>query len=212
MDLHCIQCGFHVKSLYVQYSPGNIRLIKCDNCKSVADEYIECPVMILIIDLILHKEKAYRHLFFNMFTRDTLNSKGLLWRSEEACSSSLRSAALFQSYGKMLVDVVLGNFMFLSVLLVWTRVTLTASVGFKDILLAILVSSYFRTFVIAMMVWEFPPVFSIIDAFVLSSNAVALNAVITGAAMIKCFGACFSAHAAKFLVSWLLTFNLQNVM
>ncbi|KAK3011897.1 hypothetical protein RJ639_011417 [Escallonia herrerae] len=148
------------------------------NCSSSA---------ILIIDLILHKEKAYRHLFYNMFTRDTLNSK-------------------------MLVDVILGNFMFLSVLLVWTRVTLTASVGFKDILLAILVSSYFRTFVIAMMVWEFPPpVFSIIDTFVLSSNAVALN-VITGAAMIKCFGACFSAHAVKFLMSWVLTFNLHNVM
>lgn len=29
-------------------------------------------LQILIIDLILHKEKVYRHLFYNMFTRETL--------------------------------------------------------------------------------------------------------------------------------------------
>ncbi|XP_010228860.1 uncharacterized protein LOC100824632 isoform X4 [Brachypodium distachyon] len=61
----CVGCGRRVKTLYVQYSPGNIRLMKCDNCKAVADPYIECEFMIILLDLILHKTRAYRHLLFN---------------------------------------------------------------------------------------------------------------------------------------------------
>ncbi|GAV89623.1 Arv1 domain-containing protein [Cephalotus follicularis] len=75
MDYRCVQCRFAVKTLFVQYSPGNIRLIKCENCKYVADEYIECTLccLILLIDLILHKPKAYRHLLCNVLHQDTLN-------------------------------------------------------------------------------------------------------------------------------------------
>ncbi|XVF30892.1 hypothetical protein REPUB_Repub16aG0097300 [Reevesia pubescens] len=47
---------------------------------------------------------------------------------------------------------------------------------FRDLLLAILISSYFKIFLASMMVWEFPPsVVYIIDLFVLSSNTVALK-------------------------------------
>ncbi|EYU31229.1 hypothetical protein MIMGU_mgv1a023950mg [Erythranthe guttata] len=66
-------CGFPIKTLYIQYSPGNIRLMRCGKCKAVADEYIECELMILVIDLILHKPKAFRHLFYNMFSKETVN-------------------------------------------------------------------------------------------------------------------------------------------
>ncbi|KAL9993919.1 putative Arv1 protein [Helianthus debilis subsp. tardiflorus] len=81
MNFRCVQCGHHIKSLYVQYSPGNIRLMKCQNCRAVADEYIECEIMILLIDLILHKAKAYRHLFYNMFDPKAMNFEGLMWKS-----------------------------------------------------------------------------------------------------------------------------------
>ncbi|KAL6333264.1 hypothetical protein AAG906_028447 [Vitis piasezkii] len=47
---------------------------------------------------------------------------------------------------------------------------------YKNLLLAILISSYFKIFLIAMMVWELPSsVIFIIDVFVLSSNTVALK-------------------------------------
>ncbi|KAF3787916.1 arv1-like protein [Nymphaea thermarum] len=65
MNFRCIHCGFPVETLFIQYSPGNIRLMKCENCRSVADEYIECEIMILLIDLVLHKSKAYHHLLNN---------------------------------------------------------------------------------------------------------------------------------------------------
>ncbi|GAV67711.1 Arv1 domain-containing protein, partial [Cephalotus follicularis] len=54
--------------------------LRLENCKSFADEYIECEfmllceyVLILLIDLILHKPKAYRHLLYNVLHQDTLN-------------------------------------------------------------------------------------------------------------------------------------------
>ncbi|KAI5427363.1 Protein ARV 2, variant 3 [Lathyrus oleraceus] len=80
MGYRCIQCGFNIKTLYLQYSPGNIRLMKCENCKAVADEYIECEITIIIIDLILHKPKAYRHLLYNVINQETLKFQGLLWK------------------------------------------------------------------------------------------------------------------------------------
>ncbi|KAL6588249.1 hypothetical protein OROMI_001227 [Orobanche minor] len=52
-----------------------------ENCKAVADEYVECEVMILIIDLILHKPKAYRHLFYNISGKETITVESLLWKS-----------------------------------------------------------------------------------------------------------------------------------
>ncbi|KAJ1395074.1 Arv1 protein [Sesbania bispinosa] len=80
MGYRCIQCGFPIKTLYVQYSPGNIRLMKCENCKAVADEYIECEIMILVIDLILHKPKAYRHLLYNVINQETMKfQQGQFW-------------------------------------------------------------------------------------------------------------------------------------
>uniref|UniRef100_A0A5B7BEU6 Protein ARV n=1 Tax=Davidia involucrata TaxID=16924 RepID=A0A5B7BEU6_DAVIN len=225
MDFRCVQCGCQIRTLYVQYSPGNIRLMKCENCKAVADEYIECEIMILLIDLILHKPKAYRHLFYNTLNWKTANFEGLLWnstlgfllldayrilvfsRSEEEWSLSMSYTSLVWSCGKMLTDVFFGNFIFICTLLLGTRILLNASAGvsgYKDILLAILVSSYCKIFLVAMMVWEFPPsAIFIIDMFVLSSNAVALK-VITESTMTRCIGACLSAHAAKLLASQVL--------
>ncbi|MCO5582611.1 hypothetical protein L7F22_036509 [Adiantum nelumboides] len=50
-------------------------------CKCVADEYIECEMMIILIDLILHKSEAYRHLFFNYPNLNKLNMKDLIWKT-----------------------------------------------------------------------------------------------------------------------------------
>ncbi|XP_022543747.2 protein ARV 2-like isoform X1 [Brassica napus] len=107
-EKRCVECGHKVKSLLIQYSPGNFRLMKCENCNEVADEYIECELMvclsniqltilylvgfhqnlifllfifqIIFIDLILHKTKAYRHLLYNVFTQETVYVQHLLWK------------------------------------------------------------------------------------------------------------------------------------
>ncbi|TYG93532.1 hypothetical protein ES288_A11G117400v1 [Gossypium darwinii] len=119
MEYRCVQCGFRIKTLFVQYSPGNIRLMKCVNCKAVADEYIECELMIVLIDLILHKPKAYRHVLFNVLNHE-------------------------RTHFQMLMDVFLGNYMFLCSFLFAIRSLLKTSAQFsrfRDLLLAILISS-----------------------------------------------------------------------
>ncbi|KAL9430440.1 hypothetical protein AB3S75_025766 [Citrus x aurantiifolia] len=221
MEYRCVKCGFRIKTLFVQYSPGNIRLMKCENCRAVADEYIECEIIILLIDLILHKPQAYRHLLYNVLNSETVNLQGILWkstvgfllldayrslllsRSNEGQSSSMSFSLLAWIFQKMLKDVVLGNVMFLGVFLHASRILLNTSAGasrFKDFLLAVLISSYFKIFLVAMMVWNFPSsVIYIIDLFVLSSNTVALK-VITESAMNRILGVCLVAHAVKFFV------------
>ncbi|CAI0460278.1 unnamed protein product [Linum tenue] len=188
MGYQCVECGFAIRTLYVQYSPGNIRLMKCENCKSVADEYIECEFMIILIDLILHKPKAYRHLLFNV-----LNQKSAVIEVFMAC--------------------LVGNSLFLCVFLLATRILLNSSLTFsrfRDLLLVILVSSYFKIFLIAMMVWEFPlSVILIIDLFVVSSNTVALK-VTTGSSTARCLGVCFSAHCVKLIATHAL--ELPQIM
>lgn len=232
-ERRCVNCGRGIKTLFVQYSPGNIRLMKCENCKAVADPYIECEFMIILIDLILHKTKAYRHLLFNMLNLDAGDAKGVFLKSSfvyfllDTCRISLlnnskddwdSSGSLLASIwtcGKVLMDVLLGNFIFISVIVLGTRFLLNLSLDisrYKEIILAILISSYFKLFLLAMMVWEFPSsVLFIIDIFVLSSNAVALR-VVTQLQTAGCLGVCFGAHAAKLFTARLLLHLLSGAI
>ncbi|KAL6588054.1 hypothetical protein OROMI_001032 [Orobanche minor] len=140
-DFRCVQCGFPTKTLYIQYSPGNIRLMKCENCKAVADEYVECEVMILIIDLILHKPKAYRHFFYNISGKETitvelvmevaaLDRMWVLSANEMERLGPVSVASSIQEFGKMLACVIFGNLAFLCVVFHAARVFLSASAGF----------------------------------------------------------------------------------
>ncbi|XP_019454675.1 PREDICTED: protein arv1 homolog isoform X1 [Lupinus angustifolius] len=226
MGYRCVQCSFPIKSLYVQYSPGNIRLMKCENCKAVADEYIECEIMILVIDLILHKPKAYRHLLYNFINQQTLMFQGLFWKlafvfllfDSYKClvlesskgklgSSSMSFSSLMSTCWKMLIDVFFGNFMFLLTFFIMAKIFLHTSISISrcsDLLLALMISGYFKIFLIAMTVWEFPSsVIFIIDLFCLSSNAVALK-VMTESSMSRCVWACFSAYAIKLFATQIL--------
>ncbi|KAG5055025.1 hypothetical protein JHK85_007535 [Glycine max] len=166
----------------MKYSPGNIRLMKCENCKAVADEYIECEIMILVIDLILHKPKAYRHLLHNVINQETMKFH-------------------------VLMDVIIGNLMFLLTFFFMVKMFFHVSITISrciDLLLTLMISSYFKIFLIAMMVWDFPSsVIFIIELFCLSSNAAALK-VMTESTMRRCVWTCFSAYAIKFIVTRIL--------
>ncbi|RLN16115.1 hypothetical protein C2845_PM02G45880 [Panicum miliaceum] len=179
----CVGCGGRVKTLFVQYSPGNIRLMKCDKCKAVADPYIECEFMIILIDLILHKTRAYRHILFNKLSMGS-------------------------SVDKVIGNALLGNIIFMIMLFLGVRFILKLSFDitrYREVLFAVIISSYFKLFLFTMMVWEFPSsVIFIVEMFVLSSNVVALR-VVSQFPKAHCFGVCLMAHAAKYLTErWIL--------
>eukprot|EP01018_Ginkgo_biloba_P027170 Gb_15381 [translate_table: standard] len=223
MVLHCVNCGSMVNALLVQYSPGNTRLTKCTKCKAVADEYIECEMMILLVDLILHKPKAYRHLFFNLPHLNMLNLQDLVWKAAsvflllDACrqlvlnqgkvhsESSGRPISLLVTGGKLTTNIFLNNLIFFFSLLLVAKLLqkrqVTSEVRYMEIFMAVLFSSYFKLFIIAMMVWDFPTsaVF-IIDAFTLSSNVVAVK-VMMHATTLESVGLCFIGHSTKLLTN-----------
>ncbi|XP_013696952.1 protein ARV 1 isoform X2 [Brassica napus] len=173
-EYRCVGCGLRVKSLFIQYSPGNIRLMKCGNCKEVADEYIECERMIIFIDLVLHRPKVYRHVLYNEINQETVNIQ-------------------------VLVDVLSTNLAFLFSFAIAAKVLLHEVSRKREIPLGILISSYFKIFLLAMLVWEFPvSVIFIIDILVLTSNSMALK-VMTESSTSRCIVVCLIAHTVRFL-------------
>ncbi|XP_009111376.1 protein ARV 2 isoform X2 [Brassica rapa] len=213
-EKRCVECGHKVKSLLIQYSPGNFRLMKCENCNEVADEYIECELMIICIDLILHKTKAYRHLLYNVFTQETIYVQHLLWKLVLAylLLDTYRSLLLRRTNDEssvpmsfvlasleVLVNVLSANFAFVLSFALASKIISISASRRKEILLGIFISSYIKIFLFAMPVWEFPvSVIFIVDMLVLTSNAVALK-VMTESTTSRCLAACFIAHSTKFL-------------
>ncbi|KAG2267511.1 hypothetical protein Bca52824_062066 [Brassica carinata] len=117
-EYRCVGCGFKVKSLFIQYSPGNI---------------------------LLHRPKVYRHVLYNEINQETVNIH-------------------------VLVDVLTTNLAFIF------SFAIAAKGLLNEILLGILISSYFKIFLLAMLVWEFPvSVIFVIDILVLTSNSMALR-------------------------------------
>ncbi|CDY15209.1 BnaC05g00880D [Brassica napus] len=209
-EYRCVGCGLRVKSLFIQYSPGNIRLMKCGNCKEVADEYIECERMIIFIDLVLHRPKVYRHVLYNEINQETVNIQHLLWKLVFAylLLDSYRSLLLKRTHEhsslvlitmKVLVDVLSTNLAFLFSFAIAAKVLLHEVSRKREIPLGILISSYFKIFLLAMLVWEFPvSVIFIIDILVLTSNSMALK-VMTESSTSRCIVVCLIAHTVRFL-------------
>lgn len=54
--------------LYVEYSENNFRLTRCKRCGQVADKYVEYELMLVLIDIILHRRPAFRHLMYNRYS------------------------------------------------------------------------------------------------------------------------------------------------
>ncbi|KAJ1295382.1 hypothetical protein BS78_01G219700 [Paspalum vaginatum] len=216
----CVGCGGRVKTLFVQYSPGNIRLMKCDNCKAVADPYNLCEFM-----GILHKSTLI-HIALDAFRISF--SKG---NTADGVSSRSIFSTTFNCI-EVIGDTLLGNIIFVIMLFLGVRFILKLSFDItREVLFAVIISSYFKLFLFTMMVLGFPSsVILIVEMFVLSSNVVALRGkhctfspgiiapwpshhlviskcflvcrislVVSQFPKAHCFGVCFIAHTAKYL-------------
>ena len=51
----------------MEYTANNIRLTRCSECTKVADKYVEHELILVFIDIILHRRPAFRHLIYNRF-------------------------------------------------------------------------------------------------------------------------------------------------
>jgi hypothetical protein len=62
----CVECGADCPDGgFKEFSKGSVRLTRCECCHRLADKYVEFEMMLIILDLILHKPQVYRHLLYN---------------------------------------------------------------------------------------------------------------------------------------------------
>lgn len=61
----CIECGEYVLHIYHTTKQGRLTLSTCSNCYNTCDKYVEYDFPILLLDLLLHKQQAVRHILFN---------------------------------------------------------------------------------------------------------------------------------------------------
>lgn len=70
-DFICINCTSPVETLYQTYETiSNTILLECSNCKEISDIYLSLTYSVLLLDLLLFKKRAYRHLLFNRGSSD----------------------------------------------------------------------------------------------------------------------------------------------
>ncbi|OWK63106.1 Protein ARV1 [Lonchura striata] len=61
----CIECNEEATELYRDYQRGVLRISICKSCQKPVDKYIEYDPVIILINAVLCKAQAYRHILFN---------------------------------------------------------------------------------------------------------------------------------------------------
>uniref|UniRef100_A0A668S530 Protein ARV n=1 Tax=Oreochromis aureus TaxID=47969 RepID=A0A668S530_OREAU len=64
-DFRCIECNEKAAELHRDYSNGILKITICESCQKPVDKYIEYDPVIILIDAILCKTQAFRHILFN---------------------------------------------------------------------------------------------------------------------------------------------------
>ena len=61
----CVECGAPVPSIVQRLGADSVRLARCESCGHVADKYAEFEPTLIVIDLLLYRPSAYRHVLIN---------------------------------------------------------------------------------------------------------------------------------------------------
>lgn len=170
----CINCGFPGnKSLIkifgksksnqignLQDSRTNIKLSECKMCHKMVDDYIQLDNCILILNAILQKKSFYRHIIHNceinldvpfklfvFFTLCDAYRQWSLFTLENLTFSDMESAfyrSFFYSFASNL-------FFYLLVYLILKGVV--HSIGFKKLIVSLIICSYGKLFKIPSTLW-----------------------------------------------------------
>ena len=95
----CLSCGYPSPQYYSVLSASssstktsnNIQLTECKSCGSIVDHYFEREVLLLVLDLILLRQAAYRHVYWNRLQVQTLKVD---WNSRFVLSVVVMAATI----------------------------------------------------------------------------------------------------------------------
>ncbi|XP_006992878.1 protein ARV1 [Peromyscus maniculatus bairdii] len=191
----CIECNREARELYRDYSHGVLKITICKSCQKPVDKYIEYDPVIILINAILCKAQAYRHILFN--TKINIHGKLCMfcllceaylrwWQLQDSSQSTapddlIRYAKEWDFYRMFVIAsfeqaaFFAGIFAFL-----WVEQPMTAKKKPNFILLlkALLLSSYGKLLLIPAVIWEHdytPLCLRLIKVFVLTSNFQAIR-------------------------------------
>jgi lipid intermediate transporter len=76
----CVECGKPSRNVVKVFGSQNIRLTRCNSCKQTCDKYVEFELILIFLDLLLHKIQVYRHLIFNRLPFSDTGIPRALWK------------------------------------------------------------------------------------------------------------------------------------
>lgn len=182
----CVNCGyFGYKSLYDNFG-HDVGLIHCKQCSNIIDKYIEYDSLLIIIDLLLHRQSVYRHLIFNRFT--CFNSKyyyylifWMLFISSlfEMIAFNLYYENLYFDYGYFHIFqyvLLMKTIRFGTIILI--SMCLSNDANIDSLFLALTLSSIGWIFILFIVIFNYHKIFiNTILIFVLIQNIVAINVI-----------------------------------
>lgn len=230
----CVECNKDALELHRDYSNGILKITICESCKKPVDKYIEYDPVIILIDAILCKTQAFRHILFNT----TLNIHWKLCVFCLLCEAYLRWSQLHVSepssgdpsdiirYTKewdfyaMFGLAALELWAFCTGVLcsLWLTGRLRRSRQEACRLLrALLLSSYGKVLLIPAVIWEHdhsPLCFSLIKLFVLTSNSQAIRVILNSSRRLSLLAVCVGLLCETSLARAFqkLPWSLQDVL
>ncbi|XP_039603608.1 protein ARV1 [Polypterus senegalus] len=193
----CIECCEEAIELYKDYTNGVLKISRCSSCQKPVDKYIEYDPVIILIDAILCKAQAFRHIIFN--TEVNIHGKlgvfcllceaYLRWSQRQGAQRSSDPADFirytkewdfYRMFGLALFELVMflmGVFAFLWPIKWYANIDLDSA----KLLKALLLSSYGKLLLIPAVIWEHDYsnlCFSLIKLFVLTSNSQAIRVIL----------------------------------
>ena len=169
----CVQCGAAVPAVLVR-TGSRQRVAHCKACGRTCDEYFEADGGLVLLDLLLHRPPAYRHVMRNLVAHASAEERHgallALGASQVLCDAYLR----WQRDGEVSAAALP-----VAALEFGVFVLAAAAAGgdhWRPVATATLISSVVKGAVLLHMIWEYPPAFGrAIELFALTCNVVALT-------------------------------------
>ncbi|XP_010880847.1 protein ARV1 isoform X2 [Esox lucius] len=205
----CIECSKDAQELHRDYSNGILKITICESCQKPVDKYIEYDPVIILIDAILCKSQAFRHILFNtalnihwkLCVFCLLCEAYLRWSQLQGSEQSNDPADIIR-YTKEwdfycmfgLAALELGAFTVGVLSFLWlVRWWLGFDFELRLLLKALLLSSYGKVLLIPAVIWEHdysPLCFSFIKLFVLTSNSQAIRVILNCSRRLSLLAVC----------------------
>ncbi|KPP73726.1 hypothetical protein Z043_107164 [Scleropages formosus] len=168
----CVECSADAFELYRDYTNGILKISICGSCHKPVDKYIEYDPVIILIDAILCKTQAFRHILFN--TKINIHWKLCVFCL--LCEAYLRWSRL---QGSLFSLAELGIFLGGVLAFLWLIQRLQgSSLELEPLLKALLLSCYGKLLLIPAVIWEHDYsllCFALLRLFVLTSNSQAIR-------------------------------------